>query len=67
MADTSREDEDGREHMGSLSRQAIAVLEDMRRVNGTQPYIFTGRGGGDARSVRIQSGARSSRWGLPER
>ena len=33
-----------REHMGPLSRQAIAVLEEMRRVNGTQPYIFTGQG-----------------------
>ena len=34
-----------REHMVPLSRQAIAVLEEMRRVNGTQPYIFTGQGG----------------------
>ena len=33
-----------REHMVPLSRQAIAVLEEMRRVNGTQPYIFTGQG-----------------------
>lgn len=33
-----------REHMVPLSRQAIAVLEHMRRVNGTQPYIFTGQG-----------------------
>ena len=33
-----------REHMVPLSRQAIAVLEEMRRVNGTQPYIFPGQG-----------------------
>lgn len=33
-----------REHMVPLSRQAIAVLEDMRRVNGGQPYIFAGQG-----------------------
>ena len=33
-----------REHMVPLSRQAIAVLEEMRRVNGTQPYVFAGQG-----------------------
>lgn len=33
-----------REHMVPLSRQAIAVLEDMRRVNGGQSYIFAGQG-----------------------
>lgn len=52
-----------REHMVPLSRQAIAVLEDMRRVNGGQPYIL-GRGGDEGPSVRTLSAVRCKAWGL---
>lgn len=33
-----------RERMVPLSWQVIAMLEETRRVNGAQPYIFTGQG-----------------------